>query len=157
MASERSQLLKSYALPLRDARAARESSAALAGFAASEEQPITLRLLDPRTGKHIETTIASAAVQLLTHALAEMAEGHAVTLVPLDAELGTQQAADLLGVSRPYFVKLLEEGRIPFRKIGTRRRVRGEALRRYVAEYQQEAGEALSAIADESQRLSLYE
>jgi excisionase family DNA binding protein len=86
-----------------------------------------------------------------------MAEGHSVTLLPLDAELSTQQAADLLGVSRPYFVKLLEEGRIPFRKVGAQRRVRLEALRHYIANYQQEASAALEEMTADAQRAGLYE
>jgi excisionase family DNA binding protein len=55
--------------------------------------------------------------------LARMAEGKAVTLVPLHAELSTQQAAELMGMSHPYFIKLLEQGKMPFCKVGEQRRV----------------------------------
>lgn len=146
-----------YSLPAAEAEGARESSDAISDFVGDGEQPVTLRLEDPSTGRHVEATLSAAVLRLLTEALAQMADGRAVTLLPLDAELSTQQAADLLGVSRPYFVKLLEQGRIPFRKVGAQRRVRFDALQRYMEEYQREATEALEAMTAEAQKLGLYE
>jgi excisionase family DNA binding protein len=116
-----------------------------------------LRLEDPRTGKQIEATVPSVAVRVLAEVLSQMAEGNPVTLVSLQAELSTQQAADLLGVSRPYVVKLLEKGTIPFRKVGEQRRVRYRDLLRYMEEYQAQARAALDEMTAEAQRLGLYE
>ena len=63
------------------------------------------------------------AVTLFAQVLAQLAEGRGVSIVPSGTELTTQQAADLLGVSRPFAVKLMEDGAIPHRKVGRHRRV----------------------------------
>ena len=136
---------------------ARRSSESLAHFLPGDTEPVTLRFEDPKSGEEVEATIPAAALRVLRQALAQMAEGHPVTLVPLQAELSTQQAAELLGVSRPYFVKLLEQGRIPFRKVGEQRRVRYRDLLRYMEEYERDGAAAASQMTAEAQEFGLYE
>jgi excisionase family DNA binding protein len=106
---------------------ARETSRILARI--RKPGPLRVRLLDdPKT----ETVkLPAQAVKMLVRILEEMACGNAVTLMPVHAELTTQKAADILNISRPSMIRLLDEGEIEFRKVGTHRRVRFEALMAY--------------------------
>ena len=73
-----------------------------------------------------------------------------------DSELTTQQAADLLNVSRPFFVGLLEDGQIPYRKVGTHRRVKTTDLLRFKRESYEKRMEALQRMTDFAQEFDLY-
>ena len=84
--------------------------------------------------KHINIEIPVAAMQMLIEIMQQISQGKPVSIIPANAELTTQQAADFLNVSRPYFVKLLEEGELPHRKIGTRRRVQFKDLVEFKAQ-----------------------
>ncbi|MGI5502748.1 excisionase family DNA-binding protein [Lentzea sp. CA-135723] len=93
-----------------------------------------------------------AAVELFAQILAYMAAGHGVSVVPADAELTTQQAADLLNVSRPYLIGLLEAGEIEYRKVGKHRRIKAVSLVEYMRNDDQRrrrAADELSALTQE--------
>lgn len=95
------------------------------------------------------------ALEFLLEILSEMAQGNAVTIIPTHAELTSQQAADLLNISRPYLVKLLESGKIPFHKAGTHRRIRFEDLMAYKSERDKESGDAMDELAKQAQDLDM--
>lgn len=92
---------------------------------------------------------------VLAGALAEVAAGRRVHVASEDEELTTQEAADLLGVSRPYLVGLLEEGKIPFRRVGTHRRVRFEDALAYRQTMRASQEEAFDALVQQAQELGM--
>ncbi|MFV1966498.1 MAG: helix-turn-helix domain-containing protein [Pirellulaceae bacterium] len=131
-----------------DADLARKSSRRLVPFL---NRNLLFQL--PDTDETVE--LPAAAVRLLVDLLSAMAEGDAVTLIPIHAELTTQQAADLLGVSRPFLVKQLEENTIPFRKVGTHRRVLFSDVMAYKREMDRKRLEALDELAAQAQELDM--
>ena len=113
---------------------------------ANEEGAVELELTDA-AGQRTPITLAPALSASLLEVLRLVADGRGFTLVPLEAELTTKQAADHLNVSRPFLIKLLEEGRIPHHKVGRHRRVRAEDLFAYRARRDAERGRALEELA----------
>lgn len=104
------------------------------------------------------STGASAAprlAELLEDLLGQLAAGRAVQVTPLDTEIGTQQAAELLGVSRPYLVKLVEAGELPHRKVGPRRRLHLEDVLAYRTRLDRARQDAMQHLADDLQELGL--
>lgn len=111
-----------------DSAIARESGRHLSRFA-RRNRPLTVRVMDAEQEQPIE--LPAGAVALLMDILEAMAAGRGVTVVPENAELTTVQAADLLNVSRPYLIGLLESNAIPHRKVGKHRRIRLEDVMTY--------------------------
>lgn len=131
-----------------DSRLAKESSRKLGPHAQH-----ALRVNIEGSDEVIE--LPALAVRLLVDLLAEMASGNAVTLIPVHAELTTQQAADLIGVSRPFMISQLEAGKIPFRKVGTHRRIPFLNLMAYKQRMDADRQKALDALAEQAQDLDM--
>ncbi len=137
-----------------DALLARESSRQLATLKLGRRSSIRIQFLDDGAGAEA-VSIPSSALRLFLNLLTEMSQGNAVTLIPTHAELTTQQAADLLNVSRPYVVKLLEEGKIPSRTVGKYRRVRFDDLMAYKRKDDEARAKILDQLTAEAQELGL--
>lgn len=99
----------------------------------------------------LPATIFAMVVDLLS----KLGNGNAVTIVPVEAELTTQQAADYLNVSRPHLVKLLERGDVPFRMVGTHRKVRAKDVINYRSQIDGARHEALRAMSVTDAELGL--
>ena len=122
----------------------------------SENQLSDVRLhiqADNEPGEMI--AIPVSAFRLLTDILTQMARGNIVTLMPVQAELTTQQAADLLNVSRPFLIALIEKNEISCRKVGTHRRIRFDDLMAYKQKIDSQRLDTLAELAREAQELDM--
>ena len=127
---------------------ARTSKQLLSRYA-REDQPLTLRVIDADHDEPLE--LPAGAVTLLLDILGAMASGQGVTLIPEDAELTSVQAADILHVSRPFLIKLLEAGKIPYRRVGKHRRIRMEDVMNYKQAIDQEREAVLDRLVADAQ------
>ena len=123
-----------------------------------EEIRLFLKNLAPgkqiRLGE-VSLTMTPELENLLRQVLESLLQGVPVRVVPLEAELTTGEAAEILGVSRPYLVRLLEEGAIPYRKVGTHRRIRGKDLLDYLERSRKQGKDLVDQLTAEAQELGL--
>jgi excisionase family DNA binding protein len=134
----------------RESEMARESSRKLSPFA---RRSLRITIPKPGTGakEEIDVELPAAAVAALVMILTEMAEGNTVTLIPVHAELTTQEAANLLNVSRPYLIKLIEEKKLPCRIVHTHRRIAVRDLLEYKRRSDAVRRQAMRELADDAQ------
>lgn len=134
-----------------EATKAKQAASALAKLADANKK-LSFRLNQNGKG---ETTVElpSAVSKIVLDLLLLISKGEAVTLVPFGAELTTQQAADLLNVSRPFLVKLIKQGEIPHHKVGTHRRIRAEDLFKYKQHRDADREKALQRLVELGQEI----
>lgn len=132
----------------RDAAIARSTREALSPYGGMD-QPLKLRVRDSEQDQPIE--LPAGAVDLLMHVLEAMAAGQGVTLIPESAELTTVQAADVLNISRPFLIKLLDQKAIPHRKVGKHRRILMEDVMAYKNAIDRERELVLEQITRDAQ------
>lgn len=140
----------------KEAALAKASSEKIASYIAKNSPVQKIALVQDDIKQESEAiAIPQEALHLLIEILTQMAQGNAVTLIPIHAELTTQEAADILNVSRPYLVGLLEAGKISFRKVGIRRRVRYQDLIEYKKDIDAKRMQSLNELAAQAQELNM--
>ena len=121
-----------------------------------DQQPSTASIrVVGATGEEIE--LPESVLALLRQAVQALARGDAVSIVPVQKELTTQQAAGLLNVSRQYLVRILDRGEIPFHKVGTHRRLAFGDVMTYKRRRDAERRHGFDALTQLSQELGLYD
>ncbi|CRM86267.1 helix-turn-helix domain-containing protein [Pseudomonas edaphica] len=142
-------------LPLeKEVEAAVQGQRELASLLSTKFETQRIDIFDKEDKPHT-LVLPTSALRLLVDILGELAIGNAVKVVPVHAELTSQEAADLLNVSRPHLVKMLEEGAIPFTKTGRHRRIRFSDLMAFKQRRDEESQEAMEALAQQAQALGM--
>lgn len=137
-----------------EAAIAKTSSQELSAFIETKAQTQALSIYDAAGVAH-EVNLLVSALRLLVNILIELGEGNSVKLVPVHAELTTQEGADLLNISRPTFVKLFTEKNIPFSYIGNRRKVKYADVRPYQKTLDKDRLATLDKLSELDQELGL--
>jgi excisionase family DNA binding protein len=127
---------------------------ALQQIGAPQDESARAKLVSP-DGEELE--LPESVYALLVRIVGEMDQGNGVTILPVHAVLTTQQAAELLNVSRPYLVGLLKNGEMPFHEVGRHRRIRVKDLLEYKERRDSGRRGLLSGMTKEAQEAGLYD
>lgn len=119
-------------------------------LARSMDRQISVRMDDG-----LELALPKSVTELLVRMLTELSNGNMVSVVPIHAELTTQEAANHLNVSRPFLIKLLEQKALPFHKVGSHRRIKFTDLRAFQTKFASERETAMEQLASDAQELGL--
>lgn len=132
-----------------DIRLAKQSGESVSTLLKRTDDNKTIRLDAP-------FEIPALAIHVLSDILDKLSAGQTITVIPTDSELTTQQAADLLRVSRPFLIGLLEDGEIPYRRVGTHRRIRTTDLLNYKRKADEISRQAVKEMTELAQELGIY-
>jgi excisionase family DNA binding protein len=135
-----------------EAEEAKITSRALSKYAHNERLHLKIA---SNNNESEDLILPGYVINLLLAMLTEMSKGNAITVMPIHAELSTQETAELLNVSRPHLVDLLEQGKIPFRKVGTHRRVLANDVFDYKQRIDEARLKALDDLAAQAQELGM--
>ena len=139
----------------KETRLAQQSASQLARLLNTDKDPQLHLTIQSNPLKEEALPLPATALQILLDILNAMGQGKAITLVPQNKELTTQEAADLLNVSRPYIVKLIDQKKLPAHKIGRHRRIKIEDLQTYKNQLEQDRLAALQELARETEQLGI--
>jgi excisionase family DNA binding protein len=146
---------ETFSLPSKKAmEAAVSSQRELAAFISTKAETQRIQVIDENNEPH-QIDIPTSAIRLLVDILAELGEGNAVKVIPIHAELTTQEAADLLNVSRPHVVKLLETNALKGHKTGKHRRILFADLMEYKNKRLAESEAAMDELTQQAQQLKM--
>lgn len=132
---------------------ARESSRTLAAVLDTRDDTQQIELSTQSGSQRV--TVPVSALRMLVEILTLVGAGNAVSIIPIHAELTTQEAADLLNVSRPFLIAVLDRNEIPFRKVGTHRRIRYQDVLAYKDSIDSARKKNLEELAAQAQALKL--
>ena len=135
-----------------EAKLAEETSRLLSSRLRSKT-PLRLRVVGALEDETV--VLPASALKMLVGILDEMGRGNTVRVIPVHAELTTQEAADMLNISRPSLIQMLDEGKIEFRKVGAHRRVRFESVMSYKRKDHAERLAALNELAAYDQEIGI--
>lgn len=117
-----------------------------------EGQELTIH---DRAGNERTVKVPASALNLLVEVLTQLGQGNIVKITPIHAELTTQQAADMLNMSRPTMIKILDEGQIPFTRVGNRRKVPYSEVAKYKEALYEQRLNSLAALAALDQEMGM--
>jgi excisionase family DNA binding protein len=137
----------SHRLPTPEETEKAQVATRVLGRLATKQGALSLRLLQNKHTEEQVIDLPPAVARMLLELLMHIGKGEAVTFVPVGAELSTQQAADVLNVSRPFFIKLLESNQIPHHKVGTHRRIMANDVFNYKSRRDKMRSKALDELA----------
>ncbi len=132
---------------------ARESSRTLAAVLDTRDDTQQIELSTQSGSQRV--TVPVSALRMLVEILTLVGAGNAVSIIPIHAELTTQEAADLLNVSRPFLIAALDRNELPFRKVGTHRRIRYQDVLAYKDSIDSARKKSLEELAAQAQALKL--